>query len=545
MSGARGGRFERAAASALGLLLLFAALARGAHDLWAAAAVHLAVLALALAVLLRRCWPADAPGLRVALLLPAACAGAAATASFAGAVNPGESWMAWTAALSALLALLCAGETMSSEDAPDALLRTVAPLFLIELALLLGQRLRADSFILDEAPGTMVNPNVLAAFILPWLPPLAERAVRAWKERGARSYWTLIAAAAVLDLLLTSSTWAMVALALALPFATGPRRARELLSSRKARAACAGLAVLVAGLLVWKFAFRQGWAGDPAAPIERLRWWASAWRMFVDHPWTGVGLGNFSSAYLAYRSPGAQNTLFAHSAPFGLLAEAGLAGGIGVVLLLGAWARALRRAPDALERRWPWALGAGLLMFFSLADLSVEYFAVLLLLTVFLGTAASAVPSARLRPRRSVLAVLAAAALAAVPALLSPLLASRIAVAADARLAEGDLEGALRGFASAAAADPRASESRRGWARALHARFLASRERRDIEEAVLRQREAVERDRLCGRCWAEFGAYLAAAGRREEALAAFQRAVALNAPGAAPREAVERLLKAR
>lgn len=60
--------------------------------------------------------------------------------------------------------------------------------------------------------------------------------------------------------------------------------------------------------------------------LERVRLWKSSVNMFLDHPYTGVGLGNYAKAYQQkYRSPHSKepNLTRAHSNVFQLLGENG------------------------------------------------------------------------------------------------------------------------------------------------------------------------------------------------------------------------------
>ncbi len=73
------------------------------------------------------------------------------------------------------------------------------------------------------------------------------------------------------------------------------------------------------------------------ALVERVAHWQAAWAMFSDHPWTGVGIGNYAEAYARYALPRWQDPLgHAHNYFLNILAEAGL-GGLAAYLL---WAAA-------------------------------------------------------------------------------------------------------------------------------------------------------------------------------------------------------------
>jgi O-antigen ligase len=63
------------------------------------------------------------------------------------------------------------------------------------------------------------------------------------------------------------------------------------------------------------------------ALIERLAHWQVAWEMFADHPWLGVGIGNYAAAYPSYALPFWEDPLgHAHNYYLNILAETGLAG---------------------------------------------------------------------------------------------------------------------------------------------------------------------------------------------------------------------------
>lgn len=95
------------------------------------------------------------------------------------------------------------------------------------------------------------------------------------------------------------------------------------------------------------------------AVLERLAHWQSALAMWTDHPWLGVGIGNYEAAYARYALPQWPAALgHAHNYYLNIAAEAGLLGLAAYLLLwgaslLGAW-RAVQRAQGAA---WGMALG--------------------------------------------------------------------------------------------------------------------------------------------------------------------------------------------
>jgi putative inorganic carbon (HCO3(-)) transporter len=85
------------------------------------------------------------------------------------------------------------------------------------------------------------------------------------------------------------------------------------------------------------------------AVLERMAHWQSALDMWTDHPWLGVGIGNYEAAYASYALPQWPEALgHAHNYYLNIAAEAGLLGLAAYLLLwgaamLGAW-RAARRS---------------------------------------------------------------------------------------------------------------------------------------------------------------------------------------------------------
>jgi len=89
------------------------------------------------------------------------------------------------------------------------------------------------------------------------------------------------------------------------------------------------------------------------ALVERMAHWQAAWGMFSDHPWLGVGIGNYEPVYPAYALPGWEEPLgHAHNYYLNIAAEAGLAGLSAYLLLLGTAFREAWRTVRASEGYW-------------------------------------------------------------------------------------------------------------------------------------------------------------------------------------------------
>lgn len=68
---------------------------------------------------------------------------------------------------------------------------------------------------------------------------------------------------------------------------------------------------------------------------ERILMWQSALNMFIEHPITGIGIGNYHKEYVShYRSPlSKEDTWHPHNVLLSMLAQSGLIGTIGYLLL--------------------------------------------------------------------------------------------------------------------------------------------------------------------------------------------------------------------
>jgi O-antigen ligase len=97
------------------------------------------------------------------------------------------------------------------------------------------------------------------------------------------------------------------------------------------------------------------------AVLERMAHWQAAVSMWADHPWFGVGIGNYEVAYPRYALPTWNEPLgHAHNYYLNIGAEAGLAGLLAYLLVwsiawTGAW-RACRYASG-----WLWGVALGIL----------------------------------------------------------------------------------------------------------------------------------------------------------------------------------------
>jgi len=81
---------------------------------------------------------------------------------------------------------------------------------------------------------------------------------------------------------------------------------------------------------------------DNFAALERLAHWQVGWRMFEEHPWIGVGIGNFAPEYEHYAPAHWYEPLgHAHNIFINFMAETGI---LGLAAFLLFWLSAFRFA---------------------------------------------------------------------------------------------------------------------------------------------------------------------------------------------------------
>jgi len=106
------------------------------------------------------------------------------------------------------------------------------------------------------------------------------------------------------------------------------------------------------------------------AVVERMAHWQSALAMWADHPWLGVGIGNYEPAYSHYALPLWPTPLgHAHNYYLNVAAETGLLGLLAYLLL---WSGALIGVWREVRRANGWFFGLALGILGVLVHLSVH-----------------------------------------------------------------------------------------------------------------------------------------------------------------------------
>lgn len=506
----------------LGCLLLFAVVAKGAYDLWALTAVAVVSLVLAGAALWAfPCFRYVNPWLFLCLL-------AAFAVSFFQAVNPGESLMTLTGWVSCMLVFWVGLNVFRYKSSLSLLLSFVVLILWIELSVNLYEGITRGAF---QTPGTLIDSNIQAAFLLPWIPPLIEQTDRTWPKGGAvRWFWGAGLVAGLLNLIFVQSVWALVCLTAGLVIFVRYRRFAVFSEIHPVLIRILGAAFIggVIFVLVRKIAYEWFIAIPGGHATSRLEWWASAVKMWQHHPWFGVGLGNYPSAYLAHKIGGGQHTLHAHNFLLQLLGETGLIGVTGIFIFVFFMARTVRAHWDRCRARWPFLVGLLTLFLMGMINLSLEYLANLMVGWLFMAILLAPVAKRSWRARASIKLIVTAAGVAAFPFVVAPFLASQRVVQGQADFRSGRGEEAFLLFSSAAKLDSLSWEAEHGLALTLYQKGLKEKASPPIEEAIQHQERAIDRNKLNGFLWWELGNMLRTLNRAEAARLAFARAVELH-----------------
>ena len=108
------------------------------------------------------------------------------------------------------------------------------------------------------------------------------------------------------------------------------------------------------------------------AVLERVAHWQAAWQMWTDHPWLGVGIGNYEPVYPRYALPQWPLALgHAHNYYLNIAAETGI---IGLAAYLVLWTVALFQTWRVVRRASGWELGVALGVLGVIIHLSVHNF---------------------------------------------------------------------------------------------------------------------------------------------------------------------------
>ncbi len=442
----------------LSVLVWFAALARAAHDLWAACVFFAGITFLSLLFLIGRA--RDRAPLRFPLFLPMVLFLLALTASLWHSYDiPTTRQDLWGWLFSALAFYLYVNVCHTEKEV--RLFFTLAGSVLIPLALMAiwqqGTGTPEPYGGYWEIHATLINSTVFAGFILYWV-------FFSGFEVARNRRYLILAAAVLVCLVLARSWWAYASLgagAMVLLRSSLAGLWRRHTKAVFAISSAAGLGLIAA--ISYKLHLHIG----PYVGTSRLYYWGAGLRMWLEHPWTGVGLGGYATAYPYFRIDGSQialfpHTLFPHSLFIQLLAETGFVGMLATLaLVLEFLRRMLRWRNSQSAPAWhPVFLATWTsVLLFSLLSINMEYLLNKFMFLILSGTLLVTQPAKTWSIRTEWLWVTGIVLVLLVPLWLSPLKASQLHSAGRMFERQGNSQKAEQLYRDAIALDPHQADS--------------------------------------------------------------------------------------
>jgi len=333
--------------------------------------------------------------------------------------------------------------------------------------------LRSISFSHWSASSTFTNSSLLAGFSLSWI-------LLAWDRRKER-YFQWVFAACVLNLLLSRSWWAFISLPIGFMFYYRKKYKSFYPQSFTYISAIVSLTVFSIALFM-KF----GPGRDPSYIADsRLGWWKAGIRMFFAHPWVGIGLGAYGTAFPFFKPLVAQNTLYAHSFPVQIVSEIGLIGLVGVLLIVGvSWFR-LSSQPSPTSESRTYLATLLMLLTFSLTTIFMEYLISKLMLVMVLSLALSSSSFKGFSISANCVRWSTIALILLIPTWYLPFYSSQFDALGLKYEITGQFSEAQKSFEQAYALNPYEDDSCRGLARLSMHRYEISHSLLDISRSLL------------------------------------------------------------
>lgn len=536
--------------------LCLVVLAQGGHDLWSSTLVQLILTIGLLLFLAQTISSFTDQGILEKQIFWSLLPIFTCIPSYLYATNSFESFWALRDWISAVIVFILASHSFREIKNPKVWTSIIIPIFLVEVVMQIVQRGTATgwNFLWIESKGTLVNANVSAGFHLLWLPVL-DSFYKQGKSTGdlvLKKFSLLAMILCVLSLILSSSVTAI--LAIALYFFVGCDLDEFIGVWKKNPKRILGMSIGLFILFFGMTAFKIQESYFPTTEVQRIystsrvEWWKSALLMWKEFPWTGIGLGNFPSAYLTFKVGDGQNSLYPHSFILGLLSETGLIGFLGFFLFFVHWLLTICR--ERLEKeKWPFIFGVLLFLFFGSINLSLEYLSNKLVVAFFMGIVIASSNEPRKKWRGSVALVLSFFVIAAIPYVVSPFMASQRVEGAKEILKSVQIDSidlskvdeSEKLFSSALDLDPKNFEIYQGLAQVCFFRFLLTKDSQYLSQAISRQQEAINYNRMSGELWWELGTFFKVAGDSSSEKYAFEQAVMHYKRNTAFRKSLEEL----
>jgi len=475
----------------LAAVIWFAALARGAHDLWAVS-VLCAFLSLLASIFLYFRAKSHSP-----ITLPLVCPfgalflGVIISARFAFDVNTAHLEIVGLACAIACFFLF---SNLFQEQSMRRLVMPYAGSVMFPLAAIaLLQHFRNAPPLKEElrllgtvgyshwsAAATFTNSSLYAGLSLSWILP-------AWHHRQAGRYYQWLFGCCLLSLFLSRSWWALICLTVG--FMLYYKKSSKNIRNQRVSIIffMTSISLFILALII-KF----GPGRDPSYLADsRLGWWTAGIRMFIEHPWVGVGLGGYATAFPYFKPSVSQNTLFAHSFPVQVLAETGLAGLLGFLAVgVTCWRRAYDQTSVTPENQ-AYRATLTILLMFSLTTIFLDTWIgkLMLLMSLSLVLASSSLERFSISKRHTWLTV--GILLLLIPSWYLPFRSSQFDAIGLTYETTREPVKAEAAFQKALALNPNEDDSCRGLARLYERRYQQTHSMLDFSNSLLWSREAL------------------------------------------------------
>ncbi|MFH1379767.1 MAG: O-antigen ligase family protein [bacterium] len=175
-----------------------------------------------------------------------------------------------------------------------------------------------------EKQASMVNPNILAGYVLFWLPYWYGKIAEYMRIKNISGIIMAVTASVFItvSIVVTNSVTAWIALALAFCFVyfiCEKRKVMHIFNMKVTKYYTAVGILVISALLCINSKIML-------SIYERICWAAVAIRMALDHPFLGIGPGGFADAFVFFKRGNFLNTLYAHNIIFHMAAEIGIPG---------------------------------------------------------------------------------------------------------------------------------------------------------------------------------------------------------------------------
>ncbi len=310
-------------------IVVFSPLARASWDIWACASIHIVSLLILLIYLISVLWDSERAGIRVnvkSVYFPLFIFLFISSLSYLTSIDRFNTRNELFNLLNYMFLFFMAGRIVGEETSGNSGLNSKYDLkqdrsrqYFLCLLLSIGAFLSLTGFSQFirgvSVTGTMVNSNILAGYLVMVIPVSLGFLIKEWNSKIKRFLCLGTFGLMLVCLFLTRSLGGILGAFIGVLLVAYFMLGRDFF--RKYRYYFIVLVFLLAALSIIKLC-------DINA-ANRFSWWKTALRMIADKPLFGVGLGNFGSAFLNYKS-GALNSLYAHNFFLQTGAETGVAG---------------------------------------------------------------------------------------------------------------------------------------------------------------------------------------------------------------------------